>query len=454
MLAATLLTLILPLMLLILGAFRGLSVMVLAPLCATLGATLAGEPVLANFTERFMPALGDFVIAFFPLFVLGAVFGRLMEVTGAAHTLAQAIIARLGTGQAILAVVLSCAILTYGGVSLFVVAFAVFPLAVSLFSAAKLPPQLIPAAIALGAFTFTMTALPGTPAIQNAIPMPYFGTSLYAAPGLGLVAAAIMAVGGIAYLNWAAAHLAAIPLPADRQQTVRESTRIPLIVAVLPVLAVLVLNYLFAVRLIPVWKTDYLADPVWGGVSMDEVSGLWALILALTGAILLLMALAGRRLDKPGAVLAEGAEAALIPLFNTASLVGFGAVIAALPAFAGLRELIEAIPGGPVVGLALSATVLAGITGSASGGMTIALDTLGQSYLEAGRAAGVDPGVLHRVTTLATGGLDALPHNGAVVTLLNIAGLTHRQAYGPIFIVAVAIPLVALSVVLAIQALI
>lgn len=451
MLGQILLTLVLPLTLLIFGAFRGISIMVLAPLCAALGAMLATEPILASLTERFMPALGGFVIAFFPLFVLGAVFGRLMEVTGAARALAQAIISRLGTGQAILAVVLSCAVLTFGGVSLFVVAFAVFPLAAALFAAAKLPPQLIPAAIALGAFTFTMTALPGTPAIQNAIPMPYFGTTLYAAPGMGLLASGIMAAGGLAYLHWAAARMSAIPLSADRQPRVPQATQVSVLFAVLPILAVLVLNYLFSVWLIPLWETDYLAKPAWGGIALDEVSGLWALILALSSAILLLLLLAGRRLAKPGATVEEGAEAALVPLFNTASLVGFGAVIAALPAFASLRDMIEAIPGGPVVGLALSATILAGITGSASGGMTIALDTLGESYLEAGRAEGVDPGILHRVTALATGGLDALPHNGAVVTLLNIAGLTHRQAYGPIFVVAVAIPLVALAAILFVQ---
>lgn len=346
MLAQVLLTLVLPLMVLIAGAFRGMSVMVLAPLCAALGAILATEPILASLTERFMPALGGFVIAFFPLFVLGAVFGRLMEVTGAAQALARAIISRLGTGQAILAVVLSCAILTFGGVSLFVVAFAVFPLAVALFAAAKLPPQLIPAAIALGAFTFTMTALPGTPAIQNAIPMPYFGTSLYAAPGMGLLAAGIMAAGGLAYLHWAAARMAAIPLPADRQPRASQATQVPVLFAVVPILSVLVLNYLFSIWLIPLWETDYLDTPAWGEVALDEVSGLWALILALSSAILLLLLVAGRHLFKPGAAVAEGAEAALVPLFNTASLVGFGAVIAALPAFAGLREMVGQVAWG------------------------------------------------------------------------------------------------------------
>ncbi|MEJ6392334.1 GntP family permease [Gymnodinialimonas sp. 2305UL16-5] len=445
-------TLIAPLGLLIWLAYRGLPVMVLAPLCAGLAALIAGDPVLATLTQRFMPALGQFVIAFFPLFLLGAIFGRLMEVTGAATAIAEAIIRALGTERAILAVVLACAILTYGGVSLFVVAFAVFPLAMALFSAAKLPMQLIPAAIALGAFTFTMTALPGTPAIQNAIPMAYFGTNLYAAPGLGVLAAVIMFGGGLAYCGWAARRM--VPLYPDWGTRLEQRAEAaPLGASLLPIATVLALNLVLVMLVFPRLDLTFLADPRWGGIEADTITGVWALIVSLSAAIVLLCILLRTRLAEGWAEVGRGAEAALGPLFNTASLVGFGAVIAALPAFDALREAIDAVPGGPVIGLALSAAILAGITGSASGGMTIALDTLGAEYLEAGQAQGVAPGVLHRVTALATGGLDALPHNGAVVTLLNISGFSHRQAYGPIFVVAVVIPTVALAIVLLVDGL-
>ena len=440
-------TLCLPLGLLILLAFRGWPVMILAPVCTALAAVIAQAPVLASLTQVFMPALGGFVIAFFPFFLLGAVFGRLMEVSGAAAAIARAIIARLGSGRAILAVVMACAILTYGGVSLFVVAFAVFPLAAALFAAEKVPMQLIPAAIALGAFTFTMTALPGTPAIQNAIPMPYFGTTLYAAPVLGVVAAAIMAGGGIAYCTWAARRLAPVTLPWTQAMATAPDGA-PVAAGLLPIATVLMLNLALTALIFPALDLSYLAEARWGSVTGAEVTGLWALIVSLTAAILLLIALNRARLpDIPGD-LAKGGETALVPLFNTAALVGFGATIAGTPAFDALRAAIETIPGGPVWGLAISATVLAGITGSASGGMSIALDALGEDYRIAAQAQGTDPAILHRVTALATGGLDALPHNGAVVTLLNIAGLTHRQAYGPIFVVAVAIPLAALLAVL------
>ncbi len=445
MLVPILTTLILPLALLIWLAYRGLSVMILAPICAALGAVLAGDPVLASLTQRYMPALGGFVISFFPLFFLGAIFGKLMEVSGAAAAIAEAIIVRLGANRAILAVVMACAILTYGGVSLFVVAFAVFPLAVALFSAARLPMQIIPAAIALGAFTFTMTALPGTPAIQNAIPMPYFGTTLFAAPGIGVIAGLIMGGVGLAYCHWAARRMEPIPLPgAAGLSSVPKAA--PLGPSVLPILAVLVLNYFLSVWIFPAFDTSYLADPAWGGITGSDVTGVWALIASLIGAIVLLIVLHRERLPELRQSLTKGGEAALVPLFNTACLVGFGAVIAALPAFALLREGIDAIPGGPILGLAISSLILSGITGSASGGMTIALDALGDTYLEAAQAENIDPALLHRITSLATGALDALPHNGAVITLLNIAGLTHKQAYGPIFMVAIAIPMLAFLV--------
>ena len=188
--------------LLILLAYRGVSVLIAAPVAAIVAAVSAGAPVLASLTQVMMPALGNFVMQFLLLFLLGAMFGKLMEDSGAARKLAEAMVTRLGAANTIPAVVLACAVLTYGGVSLFVVAFAVAPLAAELFARSRLPHALIPATIALGAFTFTMTALPGTPAIQNAIPMPFFGTTVFAAPGLGLIGAMVMLFFGLAWLIW------------------------------------------------------------------------------------------------------------------------------------------------------------------------------------------------------------------------------------------------------------
>ena len=197
-----LLGIVLSLGLLMYLAYRGINVLILAPLLALLAVLMSGDlPVLATYTQVFMKSLGGYVIIYFPLFLLGAIFGKVMADSGAARSIAEWIVERLGAGRAILAVVLSCGVLTYGGVSLFVVAFAVYPIGNALFRRADIPKRLLPAAIALGSFTFTMTAFPGTPAIQNAIPMPYFGTTPFAAPGLGIIAALLMLGGGMGWLN-------------------------------------------------------------------------------------------------------------------------------------------------------------------------------------------------------------------------------------------------------------
>ncbi|HVL74892.1 MAG TPA: GntP family permease [Noviherbaspirillum sp.] len=473
---------LLALILLIYLAYRGFSVLLLAPILALLAVLFAPDsPLLASYTQVFMRALGDFVVLYFPLFLLGAVFGKLMEVSGCAHALARWIVGRLGERRAILAIVLACAILTYGGVSLFVVAFAVYPIAAALFRQANVPKRLIPGTIALGAFTFTMTALPGTPAIQNAIPMPFFGTTPFAAPGIGIIAAAIMFGVGMAWLAYRARRAAQAgegygesdapqagmtqqpdkalrPLAAGENYDLAEvggstpaAEEPGAFVAVLPIVLVIAANYLFSAIIWPALDTAYLALPLYGETDLQQVLGVWSIICALTLSIVVLLALNLRRIPSVKAALDDGAAASVLPIFNTASLVGFGAVIASLGAFALIRDGVLGIaPGNPLISLAVAVNILAGITGSASGGMSIALQTLGDSYLAMGQEAGIAPALLHRVTAVATGGLDSLPHNGAVITLLSICGLTHRKAYFDIFVVAVLGPWLALIAIVAI----
>lgn len=455
-------------------SYRGISVLLLAPLMALIALIFAGGPLLASYTQIFMPALGSFIIQFFPLFLLGAVFGKLMDDTGAAQSLARSIVARLGEAKTMPAIVLACAVLTYGGVSLFVVAFAVYPIAAAMFAHANLPRALIPASIALGAFTFTMTALPGTPAIQNAIPMPFFGTTAFAAPGIGVIAGLIMLVLGLLWLgwrarNWSVTTSAATP-PEQTRKELREYAQsegydvveiaaapqgqnaddLPAVwVAATPIVLVVLFNYLFSAHLLPALDTSYLAETRFGAVSFSSVNGVWAILLALTVSIIVMAVLGRNRVRSFKATLDDGANAATAPAFNTASLVGFGAVVASLPAFTLIRDgVLSLAPGNPLVSLAISVNILAGITGSASGGMSIALQTMGSTYLELGTAAGIYPDLLHRVTAIATGGLDSLPHNGAVITLLAVCKMTHKEAYRDIFVVSCAIPILALVVIL------
>jgi H+/gluconate symporter-like permease len=313
------LLILLALGLLIAGAWAGLSVLVLAPLLAGLAALAAGAPVLAAYTQVFMAAAGGFVVSFFPLFLLGALFGKVMDASGAAQILARAIATAVGPANAILAVVLACAVLTYGGVSLFVVAFVAWPLARALFAETGLPARLIPATIALGAFTFTMTALPGTPSIQNAIPMATFGTTPFAAPGLGVIAAAAMLGLGMIWLRYRARALAGEAPPVMPPASPRD-VPLPLWAALAPILSVGVVTLAMGWVVLPAMQTGYLALPQYGETDLGRVGGLWSVITALTVALVLALALS--RPPQLMKTLNDGAESALLPLFNTASLVG------------------------------------------------------------------------------------------------------------------------------------
>src|SRR5215467_9561369 len=182
-------------------AYRGWSVLLLAPVAAIVAAGASREPLLAHWTQTFMAGAAKFLADFFPLFLLGALFGKLMEDSGCVQAIARFMTEKLGSHRAMLAVVLAGAMVTYGGVSLFVAFFVLAPMARSLFQVADIPRRLIPAAIVLGTSTFTMSALPGTPAIQNAIPMPFFGTTPFAAPGVGVIASIIILAFGLWWLR-------------------------------------------------------------------------------------------------------------------------------------------------------------------------------------------------------------------------------------------------------------
>jgi len=460
-------------------AWRGWSILLLAPLCALLAALLAGQPLLAHWTQTFMGSAALFVAQFFPIFLLGALFGKLMQASGAVQAIAHGLIARLGARRAMLAVVLAGALVTYGGVSLFVAFFVLAPMGHALFKAANIPQRLMPAAIALGTSTFTMTAMPGTPAIQNAIPMPFFGTNAFAAPGLGLIASAVMLGCGLAWLHHAqararaagegyrhadapaAAPAAASDLVRERAVAAREfdpgeiargasaSGQPALMLAALPLITVVAVNLLMSFAVLPRLDASYLTQPRWGATTLGAVSGVWSVITALAAAIVVLLLTSWRRLPSLRASMDAGVNAAVLPMLNVASLVGFGAVIAALPGFEAVKHWVLGIEGGPLTSLAVATNILAALTGSASGGLTIALDALAPTYMQLAQTAGIDPALLHRVAVIGAGTLDSLPHNGAVVTLLAVCGVTHRGSYGGIVMAAAVGPLIALAVVIA-----
>ena len=436
---------------LMLVAYRGYSVILFAPVAA-MGAVLLTDPSLVApmFTGLFMDKMVGFLKLYFPVFLLGAIFGKLIELSGFSKSIVAATIRLFGAGRAMLSIVAVCALLTYGGVSLFVVVFAVYPFAAELFRQSDIPKRLIPGTIALGAFTFTMDALPGTPQIQNIIPASFFGTTAWAAPWLGTLGGVFILITGLTYLNWRRrAALKAGEGYGDAATLLNEPVAFaggalanPL-VAILPLVLVGVANKLFTVGIPQAYGTSHAFTPaVIGNAApvvqeISKIAAIWAVEGALLVGILTVLAFAWKPVMTQ---FAEGTKSAiggaLLASMNTASEYGFGAVIAALPGFLLVANALSAIPN-PLINEAVTVTALAGITGSASGGMSIALAAMADTFIANANAAGIPMDVLHRVAAMASGGMDTLPHNGAVITLLAVTGLTHRQAYKDIFAITV-----------------
>lgn len=471
-----LLGILLGLLFLLVLAYRGWSILLLAPVAALIAAAFSAEPLLAHWTQTFLPAAAGFFAQFFPLFLLGALFGKLMDDTGAVSSIADFMTRRLGPKHAILAVVLAGAVVTYGGVSLFVAFFVIAPMGQALFRAGAVPKRLLPAAVALGTSTFTMSALPGTPSIQNAIPTPFFGTTAFAAPGLGLIASAIMLGFGLWWLNLRfrraqlqgetydtgtpnAAPDTAVPRelattgqdfdPAEIENGERAPGDMHVSLAFLPLCTVVLTNFLMSQFILPALDFGFLAEPRWGETSLSSLSGVWSVAVALLAGILVLLGTSFRRLPDLRASMDAGANASVLPIVSVASLVGFGAVVAALPAFRLVEAWVLSIDGGPLVSLAVATNILAALTGSASGGMTIALDALAPTFMEIAETTGLDPALLHRVAVISSGTLDSLPHNGAVVTMLAVCGCVHKESYFDVVMTAVVSALLALVVVIA-----
>jgi len=437
---------------LMLAAYRGYSVILFAPLAA-LGAVLLTDPgaVAPVFSGIFMEKLVGFVKLYFPVFLLGAVFGKLIEISGFSESIVVAAIRYIGRTRANAVIVLVCALLTYGGVSLFVVVFAVYPFAAELYRQSNIPKRLMPGAIALGAFSFTMDTLPGTPQIQNIIPTTFFKTTGWAAPVLGVIGSIVVLAAGLAYLEWRRRTVMAtgegyggsVAQAPDQDQDQQAAARTGLphpLLSVAPLVLVGVVNFALT-KMIPQWYGDSYAltaaalpglhDTI--NLPIKAVIGIWAVEGALLLGIVFVVVTAFGRVR---AAFAEGTKAAvggaLLAAMNTASEYGFGGVIAALPGFLAVSSALKSVPD-PLVNAAVSVTTLAGITGSASGGMSIALAAMSDQFIRAAEAAQIPLEVMHRVVSMASGGMDTLPHNGAVITLLAVTGLTHKQSYGEIF---------------------
>ncbi len=462
-------------------AYRGWSVLIAAPAAALLAAAISGEPLLANWTQTFMGGAANFVMRWMPMFLLGGLFGKLMEDSRSISSIARSLTEKLGTQRTILSVVLASAVVTYGGVSVFVAFFVLVPMAQDMFKNANLPRRLMPATIGLGAFTFTMSALPGTPSVNNAIPMPYFGTTAFAAPGLGIIASVIIMIIGMWWLQRAEGIARArgegyVPPaeesgmagtsiatdqtergratavgdfdPAELEHSKLADSEPTFLLALLPLAVVIVVNFTMSLVVLPRLDFSFLEQDAWGNTSIRALGGVWSVVLALAAGCVAIIIVNWKRLPSLRETLDAGANAAALPLLTVSSLVGFGAVVGALPAFATVRDSLLSIQGGPLVSLTVAMNALAALTGTASGGMAIALNALGANFMAMAAEHNINPELMHRITTISAGTLDALPHNGTVLILLKLCKLTHGESYLDMVVTVIVTCIIALAAVL------
>ena len=440
--------------LLIYLAMRGVNILFASLLCGLVVAATNGLTIHEAFSTHYATGpLGTFSFAgrFFLLFIAGAVFGRIMGESKAATSIALALVNRLGAHRALTITVIASAGLTYSGVVVYVVIFAMYPLGLSLLKEADIPKRLFCAALALGGATFTLTALPGTPSIQNVIPSVALGTDLFAAPVLGLTGGAIMFVLGMFYLE--RQRIAAKeagegfdPGPNDKVDNIIASDDMPnWRVALVPL--VVVLGIILLPRLI---STMGLA-PESGGIAelikfANSQPVFWPSLALVIGSVLassLFNNLRGRTLE----VFGEGTNDAVMPLFNTAAVIGFGGIVVQTIGFQDFSSamLNSGLP--PKLSAFASISVVSAITGSASGGLQIFMTTMADSYI----AMGIPVDELHRIVAIASGSFDTLPHCGGVIAMLTITQLTHKQAYRDVGIITVIIPVIATLAVIAIS---
>ncbi|MGE7022953.1 GntP family permease [Solibacillus cecembensis] len=422
----SLITIVISLVLLIVLALRGYSIIIIAPVVSLFVMVTNGFPILETFQETYMSGFINYVKNYFLIFLFAAIFGKLMDDSGAARQIANLLLKVVGKDskyKVLVAIMIICAFLTYGGISLFVVIFAVLPIAKPLFKELEIPWHLFMAPFFTGIGTFTMTMLPGTPSVQNIIPTKYLGTTVTAAPLLGIIAAVFVIAINLWYMKYALKRSEArgetysgMKNPDnDEKESLKDiyaGRKLPNpILSLIPPIALLVTLNLFEVPI----------------------------IYTLMGVVVLTTILFWKNIEIKKETINNGTTSAILPIINTSADVGYGAVIAITAGFTIFNDVMTDIPGSPLISLFIATTALAGITGSSSGGLGIAMEALSQTYLN----LGLNPEAMHRVAAVASGGLDSLPHNGAVITILVASKLTHKEAYKHIFAVSVIAPLIA-----------
>ena len=437
---------------LMLFAYRGWSIILIAPFFAIVAAILSEFGIMPTYSELYMTRLAEYTKTYYPVFLFGAVFARLMEKGGLASAIAGKIISVLGERRAVLAVILGCAALTYGGLSVFVVAFVMYPFGAEIFRKADIPKKLLPATLWMGIFSFAMVAMPGTPQIQNIIPSSYFGTSTWAGVGIGLFATVVCMAISMGWLTYRTKSLQAKGEGYGQQaetQARRDRTIPSWQLSLIPLLMVIVINVILSNPFHWEWGFHWNESSLETfaplkltllAASVGKVQAIWSISVALILSSIAAAYIGRKRYRNSKETFLEtinfGAASSCAAVLNVASGVAFGSVMVSMPGFLPIKEILIGIgdSAGPLVSAVITTNIMGGITGSASGGLTIALSMLGDQWAQMAAAQGIPLEALHRIIAISSIGIDPVPHCGALVTLLAICGLTHKEAYYDIIV--------------------
>lgn len=410
--------------LIIIGAYKGWNIFPISLLGGIIVIFCNGMNLWEGISVNYAAGWTSWAGGYFLLFALGALFGEAMAASGAAKSIAYKVSDLIGANKAPIAITVITLILTYGGINSFVVAFTVYPLAMVMCNEANVPRALAVAGMLLGAGTATQTAFPGTPSTQNVVPTTILGTTTTAAPAIGVVCSVVMVGIGLFYISWQQKRYAARgegfhALPQDNLgdgSVVR--VEVPnFVLSLIPIIGVIVCIFL---------SRNYMAATA-------------SVCLSLFVACVLTFVLFwGRITDKKG-VINKGFSSSIGPLMNTAAIVAYGTVVQASPAFQNIIAFAQSLTLNPYATVAIGVNILAGVSGSSSGGLKIFLESMGQFFLD----QGVNAEALHRVAAVASGGLDTLPHNGAVISMFAIFGTNHKESYSHVFVLCCAIPIIA-----------
>ncbi len=414
------------------AAMKGFNILIVAPIASIIVILTNQMDFFSSIigTENsYMTGLAGFIINFFAVFMLGAILAKYIDVSGAAQSIAQKILQKTGTDKPfpiLVALFIITAVLTYGGLSLFVVVFVLVPLAKPLFKQLNIAWNLIAIPIMLGLGTFTMTMLPAAPSIQNVVPTAYLGTTLTAAPLLGIIGTVVAIAFGLWYMkSMLNKSMARGETFADFEVSGTNDnvkTEIPsFFMSILPILLLIVIIIVG---------------------SAFEIPNI--ILIALAIAIIVSSISFNKYIPSQKAVINEGASSSIMPVFLTSSTVAFGIVITLAPGFKYISDFILGIPGDPLISLSIASAAFGAITGSASGSLGIVMEAFADNYL----AMGIDPEVIHRVAAIASSAFTVMPHGGVVLTFFALTGLNHKNGFKYQFVAMTGANLFALIAVL------